>query len=241
MSDEKPVMDGSIVEPAKGYPEPHAEEKAAQSSSIEPQESNEPKVVYRGLRDIHSEEDLVQYTKELEEKVVRATLSSPQTAQALQPPPVIAADESVEEKELQEAWYSDPTKAVKILEKRFERQTALREGQKENQATFWTKFYEKNPDLNRHRQVVDLFVAAKDSVLRPMPVEKAEATIAAEVRKMVGQVRNGVGATETALESKAAVMTGASSEPAPRTATAQAKPVTFSEQIKSLRRHKRVS
>jgi hypothetical protein len=198
-----------------------------------------PKPLYKGLGGhITTTEELVKYAETLEEKLV--------SAQAKTPPPLVPAapaapDTDPLEKEIAENWYSNPTKAMHLIDQRFERKLEQTKLAEESKKQWFEEFYTENPDLKDHDRVVQLVIRDQFSKLRNLSPAEAKKAVSKEVKTITTGFRRDSGSHTTDMDSRPAVSLGSSrGEGAPRTPAAPKQPETFASQILKMRNKRKV-
>jgi hypothetical protein len=191
--------------------------------------------------EITTAEDLVKYTQNLETLLVQKSPGQPQ-GQSFQPqtPNAPAKGESFEE-----LVYSDPIKAKQVLMKEFEEIHNQRDAQKNREETFWSDFYQKNPDLKDMPSVVQSVFKRDRSDFSDVRRFSSDTLVAdhlaKEARSIIGLVKEKTGVRETRVDSSPAMTFGGSSgAPGGTGAPAPQKPISFSEQLvrmKNKRKH----
>lgn len=200
--------------------------------------------LHRGLTgDIKSTQDLLSYTKRLEDLFAQSAAT--QKANAYQPVqpvvPAVPAGPTAKDK-FSELIYSKPDEAFELTlqeaERRVESRRAAADEAKRQEGMFWSGFYEKNADLKRLDHVVQSVVLGKRAEIAALPDGKSvEEFLSRESRKIIDLVKKESGYTETKVTSGVAVTLGASGEPVPQPPRQPTTPLNFAEQIRKLRPH----
>lgn len=194
--------------------------------------------IYKGLSgDIKSQEALIEYTKNVEAELIRERVSKAAPA----PMAVPVVDQL--DKQIEEVWYSDPKKAMNLIEQKVENKLTARDAHKDQQKKFWEGFYKDAEDLNNDagKRLVDTIVSAKMKELQPLSFEDAKKTIMKEARDLVGSLRKDANATKIEVPSKTAHVIGASGEPMKTAGTTPQQPKSTIDQLLEFRRKRRKS
>lgn len=211
--------------------------------------TEEKKPLYQGMAGaIESQEELTAYTKNLEEMLVLEKAKSmdkkvepqPFAQTVASPIPQMDEEEKIT-KEINDVWYSDPAKALELIDRRNELKLNKNRAKEEYIKNFWDEFYTKNPDLKDSANTVQLVLTAKKAIVDTMQTkEEVEKFLSTESRKIIEPIKNKYVAKETPLESRTAVSFGASGEPVrtpPMPDVSQ--PKTLADQVLQLSRARR--
>lgn len=237
------VVKGGPLDPTspEGQP-PEGHNTGTEIHSPSPAAPQAP--LYKGLTgDLTSAEDLVKYTKSLEDMFVQANarnaIQSPINNLAITPVPAVPAGPTFKEK-YAELAFSKPEEAADILVQEAKRQMKAENDQLQNTERqvkqFWEKFYVKNADLKRVDSIVQSIVQAKNSEIRSLRTEgEVEEFLSKETRKVIDLVKKESGFVETPVPSGRAVSFGGSGDPAPTPPKAPTGNLNFSDQIRRLK------
>lgn len=151
--------------------------------------------------------------------------------------------------EAEEKLFEDPKQAIEILRQgiqqeifsAYNKMTAEQQAQAkataQREAT-WSEFYKSNTDLAESREYVDFLLQKNWDKLKDMQAEKA-------LEQLAGMARSGLRLNKESalpskeLQSKPAMMAGASSNATPQSSDAtQEKPMDFIAQLAKLRKRK---
>lgn len=220
-----------------------------ETKKVEETKTEEKKPLYQGMAGaIESQEELTAYTKNLEEMLVlekaRAMEKKPDPQpfnQSVSSPIPEMDEEQRITKEINDVWYSDPAKALELIDRRNELKLNKSKAQEEYIKNFWDEFYGKNPDLKDNANTVQLVLTAKKAIVDRMQTkEEVEKFLSVESRKIIEPIKNKYVAKETPLESRAAVSFGASGEPVRTPPTPDvSQPKTLADQVLQLSRARR--
>lgn len=184
------------------------------------QETEVKKPIFVGSKQFDSEEDLVKYTAQLQEKLVE---------KEIQTQPKIP--ENVGGPKPSDLLYQDPDAffelAVAEAESRVERKLT----KKEQETALMNKFWEDHKDLKDYQDLVNAQIAYKKSQYKDLPAAQALSKIALEVRNTVSKIR-GTSSGGKELPSSPAVVVGASSGNSTQQTVTASKPQTFVDQLR---------
>lgn len=180
----------------------------------------EKKPIFVGSKQFESEEDLIKYTEQLQNKLVEKEIETkpkiPETAAGPKPSDLL---------------YQDPDAffelAVAEAESRVERKLT----KKEQETALMNKFWEDHKDLKDYQDLVSAQIAYKKQQYKDLPAAQALSKIALEVRNTVSKIR-GTSSGGKELPSNPAVVVGASSGNSTQQTVTASKPQTFVDQLR---------
>lgn len=237
------VEDPNIV---KGGPmDPTSEMHPANAQDVQTENPAENAPLYKGFdREIKTQDELVQYVKDLETTLVRQPVAMPTpnrsavNAQSFAPKAPTAAQSSGDS--FEELVYSDPAKAKSVLLEEFRSEQRRQADQARAEQEYWSGFYEKNPDLKDFRHIVQsVFDRDSGSIrdARRFPSnDDVTKHLAKETRQIIDLVKSKSGVTETHLPSNPAMTFGGTGGVGANNAPAPKKPQSFAEQITRFRK-----
>lgn len=197
--------------------------------------------VFTGIgKTIKTKEELIEYTKQLETQNVDLRLKMERSSaphQSMQTNFQQTESTQTKAKEVNPAdlLFTDPERAVEMIEQRAEQRVERKFAAKENEKQFWSDFYEENQDLKVADTVVKSVLSQKMVEWKDLPLSDARKNLAEQSRKIVQQVKAQAG-TSTEVPSGAAATTGASSGFVPSQGATQTKNVSFIDQVKQFKR-----
>lgn len=195
---------------------------------------------YQGIGvKLKSPEELVEYAKGLEKKLVEGTLGNAVRQDLSQPAPISQSTHQTEKTyidEAEEVLFTDPQKALNILRQGVKKEINEQLSHQDRQKKFWEEFYEENPDLKAIDRTVKLIMNEKVEEVKPLSISNAKKFLADETRKFAAQVRSATGAKKQELPEGSAVVVGAGNRHSPVKATSTPAPKNFVEQMKAFQR-----
>jgi hypothetical protein len=232
--------DGSVI----GGPTEDLSPKSPAQLELEVTPKKEP--LYKGFSgEINTPQELVDYAKTLEARLVEANLRQPPSVNQptfggseTQP----ASTPTIKEEDPALLIYTDPKKAMDLHERKILEKIEQKKNQEAAQKKFFEDLYEESPDLRSVEPIVKSTLAAKWNEIAPMSFPDARKFLAKESRKMVDLVKSQHGVKTTELESRPAVNLGASGQPAPRIPVSKEEaPKSLIDDLKDLRAKRRKS
>lgn len=218
--------------PAIGGPADPAKNPAA------PPAAAPPKPVYEGAGGVfQTPEELANYTRSLEVKLVQQAMVPPPPASTIPVPP--PTTKSVLQQVSEEIFVNTDVALEKLVthvreEVRSENRSV------DNRKKFWETFYSENTDLRGVEFIVDLVEREHASLLAPLSLTEAKKLIATKSRERVHQVKRAAGITETEMPSGSGTVVGSSGSGAPPPkATGATQAISFSDQVKQMQRRRR--
>lgn len=199
------------------------------------------KPLFQGLgRTIETQEDLVDYTAQLERQNVEMRLAKekePPTSNSFQPmasQPPPAQNSNNQGATPADLLFSDPEKALQMVEQQALNKFEAKQQAKDQEKKFWSDLYKENPDLQNADIVVKSVLNENWAEISKAPLSQARKILAEKSRTIVKGIR-GDGSKVTEVPNTSQATLGASngvqtSKPAP------AKTASFIDQVKKLQR-----
>jgi hypothetical protein len=219
-----PLESAVISAPPAANPPPAADEPLYRSGDLE----------------IKDPKQLAEYARSLETKLVTNELQNGArqgmpslTPVTPEPPPA----KRHWKEEAQDVFYTDPARAIDILQQGILGDLDEAEKKKETKANFWKEFYDENPDLKELGTVVNSVMLTKSGEINPMKVGDAKKFLAAESRKIVAKIRGAEETRETLPAGQTVTVTGGPGFT--RGAPAPAAPRNFVDQVSSMQDRRR--
>lgn len=228
------------IETTTETPQPPAATGALEAPEPSVSEPSGSTFEYQGIGvKLKSPEELIEYTKNLEKKLVEGTVGNAVRQDLSTPSPVTAPTHQTERTyvdEAEEVLFTDPQKALNILRQGVKKEISDQLSHKDREKKFWDEFYEENPDLKAMDRTVKLVMNEKLEQVKPLPVSSAKKFLAEETRKFVAQVRSAAGAKKEELPEGGAVVVGAGNRHSPVGGKSTPAPKNFVEQMKAFQR-----
>lgn len=168
-----------------------------------------PKEIFLGTRKFNSQDELLQYTRDLQ-----AQVSVVDQLKGVLSPQVKAADPN---EELADLMYSNPRRYTEIIEERSANR-ALQQFQASQQAQkIRSDFFTEYNDLSNHSELVDMYYTSMQKELAQLSQKDATSRLANAVRAKLANIRGNQPATETLPNGSPRVVGQGSGVPAPLT------------------------
>jgi hypothetical protein len=184
------------------------------------QENETKKPIFVGSKQFESEQDLIKYTEQLQNKIVEREIETkpiiPETAAGPKP---------------SELLYQDPDAFFELAVSEAEARVERKLTKKEQETALMRKFWEDNKDLKDHEELVNAQISYKRGQYKDLPAAQALSKIALEVRNTVSNIRGSAFGGKELSSGPAVVAASSNGNSSQQTATAT-KPRTFVDQIR---------
>jgi hypothetical protein len=157
-------------------------------------------VIYKGLTgEFKSVNDLTDYTRRLEAQLAAERLDKERKEVEKNSPigGLYKGQEKEISKEEAERMFQDPVGFANKLTQNMRQELDLRDRRKGELDKFWNDFYEENPSLKPHKNVVDLTMKDKWAELEQAPLNRAKEILARETTRLITSIRGQEGRKET--------------------------------------------
>lgn len=187
--------------------------------------------VFLGGRRFDSQAHLEAYLAQLERQAVSNTGT---TTQAQTP----QVDE--ENFDFATEFYNDPNKAAKVLQDRIYKKAMTDFEKKQAAVAAWSEFFRQNPDLQKHREMVEFQYQKHRSSIDSQPLDRAFVDLATKTRTYLAQIRGEPTGNGSEVPRTQVVSTGASGNVAPAKPAAQTPQiVNFMDQVRNMQQKRR--
>jgi hypothetical protein len=212
--------DGAVTEDA-GAQAPGADGAPPAAAGDEPKAP-----LFKGVaKTINKIEDLVAYAGELERKAIEAEAAVATRAPAPSSPQEPKVPYS-------ERLFTDPDAVIAEIQEETYARVEKERQRKEDERSFWTEFYDTNPDLRGYEDAVNWELNAQRPTYDALVVEKAKSLLASNARTRLSKFRT-YGTPVTSLPNGPAITAGASGAIVRRVEPAH-QPASFLDQVKML-------
>ncbi len=204
-------------------------------------EKSEETYIYEGFgKKFKTADELAEYTKELESKLVKNELGK-KSEEDNQEKPTISEkfgqgqEKSVVTDELADRIFEEPKEVLTELEKKIKDGLKAEDLKKKQEAQFWNEFYHDFPDLKKQERVVNLILKEQGTKIAPMNIDKGREYLASETRTLLRQMGNEMG-TKEKLNTGGSDSLGTSGASVPSGAPAQSNSSDFVSEMKAMQR-----
>lgn len=171
-----------IPEEMKAHMTIGKKELSAEENTTKTTTSNNP--VYLGGKRFESQDDLIAYTQELQNKVIRHDVERELTTVS----PII---QNANQPKISDLMFSDPEAFVQAMEENAEKRVFDRLNKVDAQKNVWNGFYDKYPELKDKdfAPMVEFQFNKRKSELGHLPADQLLDTIGKDMRSLVTKVR----------------------------------------------------
>lgn len=209
---------------------------------VDAEANNTKEPIYRGLTgELRTPEELAEYTKNLETKLIESQMQKDNqdkktendtTLSNLDTKTPVNLDMTPEETD---KIYEDPQGFVKDLTNKIMSNIEENNQKSQRKAQFWSEFYEKNPDLQNHREAVELITQGQLASIANVPLSEARDIIANKSRAFIDKTRKAATGQRETMENSSTT-TFSSSGTGEKATKQQPVRKSFAEQMKEFQR-----
>lgn len=198
------------------------------------------KPIYEGLGvKLNTQEELVEYTKNIEAKMVEATLAANRNVNqnnnmnSFQPAPEIPKAQASDPNDIDNLIFTNPKKALEIYGNKIKNDIDQSHAAKTREQKFWDDFYVENPDLRNAERIVKSVTGERWHEISKMPLAEAKRVLVKESREIVSKLKGDTG-TKTELQRTTAQALPSSGGSVPARVVAQDEPPNFIAEVKRM-------
>lgn len=183
-------------------------------------QAEQPKPIYLGNKAFNSQDELVAYTQELQNKLIEKEMVKP-----------LPAMETANQPKPSQLLFEDPDAFYELTVQEAERRVETKLKQENAKKEVWNKFWTENKDLKEFEDLVQAKFIQIRQEDENLPVDKGLSKIASEVRGILAKARGSVqGGKE--LPTGPAMVAGTSNGIATTQVAVKSAPSTFVDQIR---------
>lgn len=186
------------------------------------------------LEDVTIGENTFKVQKGFAEQLKQPAPTAAPPAAAPAPPPAPKSDTDISDEDLSVLWYTNPSKAAKIIEERAYRRARSDYDAAEAGKAFWREFDERNPDLKPARKLAVKILQTEEK-FRNMDDETGYRVLAEDTRALIRSVSGKAEPTPEPVRLEGATRAPAKA-PAPK--QAEQRPATISDWVRERRRQR---
>lgn len=244
---ETPTPDAT---PAKPTPTPNQDAAVMKGSPEEtplPVKEDPPvseKPIYSSPKgDFKTTEELVTYTKSLEQSVLDKGLdkfdADNAAAKGLDAKVAPESDGDAWAREYADKLLTNAPEAIKMMDERNTKKANVQEEAQKTTEKMWDEFYKENPVLQQHKKVVQFIMNDNWTALKDLSTNEAKKILAEKSTEFITDIANQTGGKITTLVAANTEGLGASGEPTPKPPEkSETKVSNFCDQVQAMQRKK---
>lgn len=199
-----------------------------QTTETQTQTQVQSQPIYLGGRKFESTEDLINYTQQLEGKMISSQLEN-EVPQAIQNANKIKPSQLI---------YEDPDAFYQLTKEEAVNEALSIFTKRNAEQKLWDNFFATNKDLAEDRELIEFQLQKNQSKYKNLPAEEGLAKIGNEVRTYKNKIRGSVqGGKE--LPSGPAMVAGSSNGVTATQVSVKSEPVDFVSQIRRMQKRGR--